>query len=79
MSYAELIEKLRVLPRDKQASVFDFVDFLAARFAAGADASFSHEQWTDVEFSEMSMSHALRGIEDDPVSYSQDDLKERWQ
>ena len=32
MSYAELIEKrLQTLPDDKQAEVFDFVEFLAAR------------------------------------------------
>lgn len=32
MSYAELIEKrLLTLPEDKQAEVFDFVEFLAAR------------------------------------------------
>ena len=32
MSYAELIEKrLRTLPEAKQAEVFDFVEFLAAR------------------------------------------------
>ena len=32
MSYAELIEKrLLTLPEEKQAEVFDFVEFLAAR------------------------------------------------
>ena len=32
MSYAELIEKkLQTLPEAKQAEVFDFVEFLAAR------------------------------------------------
>ena len=31
MGYAELIEKLHTLPEDKQAEVFDFVDFLANR------------------------------------------------
>ncbi len=31
MSYAELIERLQSLPKAKQAEVFDFVEFLAAR------------------------------------------------
>ncbi len=33
MGYAELIETLKSLPQEKQAEVFDFVDFLAAREA----------------------------------------------
>ena len=36
MSYAELIEKLQALPQDKQAEVFDFVEYLVARFGTGA-------------------------------------------
>ncbi len=35
MGYAELIERVQTLPADKQAEVFDFVEFLAARNAAG--------------------------------------------
>ena len=31
MGYAELIATLRTLPQEKQAEVFDFVDFLALR------------------------------------------------
>lgn len=31
MGYADLIRTLQTLPQDKQAEVFDFVDFLAAR------------------------------------------------
>jgi len=31
MSYAELIERLQILPEAKQAEVFDFVEFLANR------------------------------------------------
>lgn len=31
MSFAELIEHLQALPQAKQAEVFDFVEFLAAR------------------------------------------------
>ncbi len=31
MGYAELIERLQALPQDKQAEVFDFVEFLSLR------------------------------------------------
>jgi hypothetical protein len=31
MGYVELIETLKTLPQEKQAEVFDFVDFLALR------------------------------------------------
>ncbi len=74
MGYGELIEKLQTLPHEKQAEVFDFVEFLASRFGgmpAGAE-------WTDASFSELSFGQALRGMDDDPVTYTLDDLKEKW-
>ena len=37
MGYAELIIKLEALPREKQAEVFEFVDFLSERCGASAD------------------------------------------
>jgi hypothetical protein len=74
MGYIELIEKLQTLPRDKQAEVFDFVEFLAARFTAPPPDA----EWTDGKFSEFSLGQALRGMEDDPVSYTTDDLSEKW-
>jgi hypothetical protein len=77
MGYAELIEKLQALPSEKQAEVFDFVEFLAARF--GKAKPLAHDDWNDAEFAEFSMGQALRGMEDEPVLYTRDDLKERWQ
>jgi len=68
MGFAELIEKLRTLPEDKRAEVFDFVEFLAGRSEASV---------VDGK-SAFGVGHALRGIEDDPVTYDQDDLRERW-
>jgi hypothetical protein len=32
MDYAALIEKLQSLPEDKQATVFDYVEFLHSRY-----------------------------------------------
>jgi hypothetical protein len=77
MGYAELIEKLKTLPDEKRTEVFDFVDFLAARFANYRAPDL--DQWTDREFADMAMQQALRGLDDDPVSYGDADLRERWQ
>lgn len=79
MGYVELIERLQSLPREKQAEVFDFVEFLVARSGLAAGKSIDHVDWRDAEFSAMSMQQAMRGIEDDPVVYTRDDLRERWQ
>lgn len=76
MGYAELIKKLQTLPEDKQAEVFDFVEFLAARFAASKGAD--KDEWSESQFTEFSMEQAMRGMEDDPVTYSRDDLREVW-
>ncbi|MDI1278667.1 DUF2281 domain-containing protein [Methylobacter sp.] len=74
MNQTQLLEKIQALPPDKQAEVFDFVDFLASRSASNSQ----HDEWIDAEFSEMAMSQALRGMEDEPPLYTQADLKERW-
>jgi hypothetical protein len=77
MGYAELISKLEILPRDKQAEVFDFVEFLTARCAPTTNTP--PHAWTEGEFSRLSMQNALRGMEADTVSYTRDDLREHWQ
>lgn len=75
MGYAELIERLQELPQDKQAEVFDFVEFLAGRMR---DPHGSEEQeWSEQEFNEMAMAQALRGMDEDVV-YTLSDLRERW-
>lgn len=79
MGYAELINKLEALPREKRAEVFDFVEFLAARCDTATSKPFTHAEWTDAEFSELSMRQALRGMEEDSITYTRDDLRERWQ
>lgn len=79
MGYTELIQRrLQTLSQEKQAEVYDFVEFLAARsLNAGLKAEQSGN-WTDTEFSQMAMAKAMRGLEDDPVAYELDDIKERW-
>lgn len=78
MGYAELIERLRTLPQEKQAEVFDFVEFLCQRSSQVEKAPPVQSEWHDREFAQMSMAQALRGIEDDPVAYTLADLRERW-
>lgn len=80
MGYAELIEKLQALPKDKQAEVFDFVEFLASRFAApGVNDRRDMAEWTEADFANFSLGQALRDVDNDPVVYSRDDLRESWQ
>ena len=79
MGYAELIERLQALPQEKQAEVFDFVEFLTARCVLANGKPLAPDEWTAAEFSAMAMQQALRGMEDEPVAYTRDDLRERWQ
>ncbi|MBF0612602.1 MAG: DUF2281 domain-containing protein [Magnetococcales bacterium] len=37
MGYTELLTRLQTLPPEKQAEVFDFVEFLAARYSNPSD------------------------------------------
>lgn len=76
MGYAEVIEKLRSLPEAKQAEVFDFIEFLSNREEGKA---LTNGDWSNAAFASFSLGQALRGMEDDPVTYSLADLKERWQ
>ena len=77
MNYAHLIEKLQILPADKQAEVLDFVEYLADHFSKPVPPIFS--EWSEHDFSKLSMTHAMRGLEDEPVLYTEADIKERWQ
>jgi hypothetical protein len=79
MGYAELIETLENLPKDKRAEVFDFVEFLAAKTKVTSGSQNKLHEWTDGEFAQLAMRQALRGMEDEAVSYTHDDIKERWQ
>jgi hypothetical protein len=78
MGYAELIEKLQALPEDKRAEVFDFVECLATRFSATSQGKGDKGGWSESDFAAFGMEQALRGMEDDPVTYSRDDLRECW-
>jgi hypothetical protein len=78
MNPAQLFEKIQALPPDKQVEVFDFIDFLASRSTTPGEPEIATDRWTNSEFSEISMSQAMRGMEEEPPLYTLDDLKERW-
>ena len=78
MNVAEVIyEKINSLPDDKQQGVFDFIEFISSRYKKKQIIP-TNEELTDDVFVNFSMHHALRSIEDDPVNYTSEDLKERW-
>ena len=79
MNQAQFFAKMQALPADKQAEVFDFIDFLASRSTTPDHQKIADDEWTNSEFSTMAMSQAMRGMEEEPPLYTLDDLKERWQ
>lgn len=80
MSHADLIKKLASLSREQQTEVLDFIEFFARyRDEQHLSQSPRHTHWKNSEFSTLSMTQALRGMEDDPIAYDLEDLKERWQ
>ena len=85
MGYAELIQqRLQTLPPEKQAEVYDFVEFLATRSQVVIPLDTAQRKksaptdWTDDAFSRLSITQAMRGLENDPVDYALTDIKERW-
>ena len=78
MNLVSFVEKVQRLPQDKQAEVFDFVDYLADRFTTSSTPASPSPTLTEEEFSQWALSQALRGMEDEPDLYAQSDLKERW-
>ena len=78
MNVAEVIyEKINSLPDDKQQEVFDFIEFISSRYKKKQIIP-TNEELTDDVFVNFSMHHALKGIEDAPLNYTSEDLKERW-
>lgn len=77
MQIEELIAKVSRLPSLRQQEVMDFVAFLEQRY--GHVGEVDANEWTDAEFQSMSLGQAMRGLEDEPDIYAEDDLKERWQ
>ena len=76
MQIDELITKVSRLPDACQQEVLDFVTFLEQRYG---NCSETHSDWSEPQFTAVSVDQAMRGMDEEPGLYSQDDLKERWQ
>ena len=57
MNIETFIEKLQGLPEEKQAEVFDFVDYLFSRF--GREMPQAQTQWSERDFSQLSLTQDI--------------------
>ncbi|MBU4320497.1 MAG: DUF2281 domain-containing protein [Thermodesulfovibrionales bacterium] len=74
MSLSEKILKhIQELPEPFQAEVLDFVEYLESKTKKGKKIEGEETDW-----SELSLSFAMRGMEDEYSPYSLNDLKERF-
>ena len=64
----EIIQHIETLPESLKVEVLDFVEYLELKSKEGEEA-----QW-----SALSLSFAMRGMEKEPSIYTSDDLKERF-
>ncbi|ERS06996.1 MULTISPECIES: DUF2281 domain-containing protein [Marinobacter] len=77
MQLDELISMVSRLPPARQQEVIDFAAFLEQRYAAKNKQQ--PTDWSEEDFKSMSAEQAIRGIEDEPELYSDEDIQERWQ
>jgi len=74
MSIAEkILTHIQELPEPLQAEVLDFVEYLETKIKTGAKVVDEDKDW-----SELSLSFAMRGMEEEGSLYSANDLKERF-
>lgn len=64
----KIIQHLQKLPESVQAEVLDFVEYLESKVGR-------HIQ-DERDWSTLSLTYAMRGMEDEQTSYSSSDLKE---
>ena len=69
MSLADkIIEKIKSLPEEKQAEVFDFVNLLEIKI----------KEEENIFWSKFSLESATRGMDDEEALYTVNDLKETF-
>ena len=66
----KIIQHLQKLPEPVQAQVLDFVEYLELKVGRRQDIQDGRD------WSTLSLSYAMRGMEDEQTSYSANDLKE---
>lgn len=73
MTLAEKIfQHARELPEPLQTEVLDFIEHLESKMAKGEACK------EDADWSLLSLSFAMQGMENEPSPYSPNDLKERF-
>mgnify|MGYP001620098066 CR=1 FL=1 len=68
-----IIKHIQNLPESLQAEVLDFVEYLESKINKGKKYEGEETDW-----SELSLSFAMRDMEDEDSPYSLSDLKERY-
>lgn len=68
----DILEHVEKLPEAWQAKVLDFVEYLESKINRNNKKSVEDEDW-----SQLSLSFAMRGMEDERTTYSLDDVKEK--
>ena len=74
MSLAEkIIKHIQEMPESFQAEILDFVEYLESKIKKGQKIDREETEW-----SELSLSFAMREMEEEYSPYSLSDLKERF-
>ena len=69
MSLAEkIMEKVKLLPEDKQSEILDFIYFLSKKM----------NEEERKEWSQFSLETAMRGLETEETLYTTEDIKEKY-
>lgn len=69
MSLADkIIKNVKALPESKQIEILDFIEYLRVKT----------ERQANIEWTDFSLSSAMRGMEDEQAPYSVNDLKESF-
>jgi len=76
MQLEELMNVVSRLPPARQQEVIDFAAFLEQRY--GNKKRTPHSDWSEGDFKVMSVEQSMRGLEEEPELYSEDDIQERW-
>ena len=68
----KLIQHVKALPGSLQAEVLDFVEYLESKAGIGTGVE------DEGDWSSLSLSQAMRGMESEPTPYTTGDLKENF-
>ena len=73
----QIQERIQTMPEPLQAQVLDFVEFLLLKNESTIQAS-DVEEFSNLEWANLSLAMAMRGMEDEEEAYNLTDLKETF-